>query len=208
MRWRVVLAASCVMLSACSILPQAEPTDVYMLPRVAASTASVPGAAFAGSLRIVKPQTNQILDTPRIAVTPKGALIAAYHGARWSDPAPSLLRNRLLDIFQSDGRIGALSSDDSNLHTDFELGGNLQAFQSQYVGQGVEVLIRFDARLVDNRQRIVASRRFEVHQPSQGVELAQVVNAFGQASDALGGQLLGWTMSQIQTAKNPQAKNQ
>ena len=45
-----------------------------------------------------------------------------------------LLRNRLLDGFQRDGRVTLLSTDDSNFQADLELGGSLQAFQTEYQG--------------------------------------------------------------------------
>ena len=59
-------------------------------------------------------------------------MISSYKGARWSDPVPLLVRNRLLDGFQRDGRVQRLSADDSNLQADYELSGELQAFQSEY----------------------------------------------------------------------------
>jgi ABC-type uncharacterized transport system, auxiliary component len=59
-------------------------------------------------------------------------VISSYKGARWSDPVPLLVRNRLLDGFQRDGRVQRLSADDSNLQADYELSGELQAFQSEY----------------------------------------------------------------------------
>jgi cholesterol transport system auxiliary component len=85
-----------------------------------------------------------------------------------------LLRNRLLDGFQRDGRVQRLSADDSNLQADYELGGELQAFQSEYRAGQVEVVIRYDARLVQGRsQRILASKRFEVRQPLADKQVPQ-----------------------------------
>ncbi|MBN0509816.1 membrane integrity-associated transporter subunit PqiC, partial [Pseudomonas aeruginosa] len=90
-------------------------------------------------------------------------------GARWSDPAQSLLRDRLMQAFQADGRVRGLSSDDSNLQADFELGGDLRAFQTEYPNGQASALIRYDARLVrTDDKRVVASRRFEVSQPVDG----------------------------------------
>ncbi|MBE0959031.1 membrane integrity-associated transporter subunit PqiC, partial [Escherichia coli] len=67
-----------------------------------------------------RPRTSLVLESPRIAVRPHGDEISVYQGARWSDPAPSLLRDRLMQAFQADGRVRGLSSDDSNLQADFE----------------------------------------------------------------------------------------
>ncbi|QXH56720.1 ABC-type transport auxiliary lipoprotein family protein [Pseudomonas maumuensis] len=186
--------------TACSILPQSEPVDIYRLP-VSQTTRSA--APLDWSLRLNKPLASEALAGPRIAVIPQGNVISSYKGARWSDPTPMLVRNRLLDGFQRDGRVQRLSADDSNLQADYELGGELQAFQSEYrPGGAVEVVIRYDARLVQGRsQRILASKRFEVRQPLGSQQVPAVVAGFGTASDQLARQVIDWTVSQAQ-AKN------
>ena len=194
----VALAA---LVSACSILPKAEPSDVYRLASAQTTSQATP---VTWSLRVNKPQTSEFLDSPRIAVVPDGNLISNYANSRWSDPAPVLLRNRLLDGFQRDGRVTLLSTDETNLQADYELGGQLQAFQSEYRGKTVEVVIRLDARLVRGRdQRIIASRRFEVRQPVSDTQVPAVVAAFGQAGDQLNKQVVDWVVSQGNTALKP-----
>lgn len=202
--YHLIAPVALALVSACSILPKADPFEVYRLP--SAQTAN-PGAAVSWSLRLAKPQASEFLDSPRIAVVPQGDQISSYAKSRWSDPAPVLLRNRLLDGFQRDGRVTLLSTDDTNLQADYELGGQLQAFQSEYRGSAVEVVIRLDARLVrSSDQRIIASRRFDVHQPVSGSEVPAVVAGFGQAGDALSRQLVEWAVVQGNNAR--QAKNQ
>lgn len=197
-------AATLCLATACSILPKTEPVDTYRLP---VNQPSRTASALDWSLRLNKPLASEVLATPRIAVIPQGDVISSYKGARWSDPAPLLMRNRLLDGFQRDGRVQRLSADDSNLQADYELAGELQAFQSEYRAQGaVDVVIRYDARLVDGRsQRILASHRFEVRQPLADKQVSAVVAGFGNASDQLVGQLVNWTVTQ---ASQAQAKNQ
>lgn len=203
---RLLLAATVLSLGACSILPEQAPSDVYRLPT--ASPASTGKMPVSWSLRVVRPKSSETLDSPRIAVIPEGNVISSYKGARWSDPAPVLLRNRLTDAFYRDGRIQWISTDDSNLQADFELGGELQAFQSEYRGASIEVVIRLDARLADDRQRIVASRRFEVHQPVADKQVSAVVSAFGRASDTLAAQVLQWTVEQGEKRYTAAPKNQ
>ncbi|KTC62681.1 ABC transporter [Pseudomonas fluorescens ABAC62] len=182
------------LVSACSILPKADPSDVYRLTSTQTATQGTP---VDWSLRLNKLQTSEFLDSPHIAVVPNGDLISSYAHSRWSDPAPVLLRNRLLDGFQSDGRVTLLSTDDTNVRADYELGGQLQAFQSEYRGSTVDVVIRLDARLVRGRdQRIIASRRFEVHQPVSETKVPAVVAAFGQAGDQLNRQVVDWVAAQ------------
>lgn len=195
-------AALCLLslLSACSIIPQSEPLQIYRLPSQAAKASAAP--ALNWSLRINTAQASQALDNARITVLPEGNQISSYANSRWSDPAPRLLRNHLLNAFQNDGRVGALSSNDDNLQADLSLGGELQAFQSEYQQGAVTVRLRLQARLIDSRtQRIIASQRFEVRQPVNDTQVPAVVIAFGQASDQLAAQLLQWTIAQGQKAR-------
>ncbi|MEX5544485.1 ABC-type transport auxiliary lipoprotein family protein [Pseudomonas pergaminensis] len=192
--YQMIAPVALALVSACSILPKADPSDVYRLSSAQATSQAAP---VSWSLRVNKPQTSEFLDSPRIAVVPNGDLISSYANSRWSDPSPVLLRNRFMDGFQRDGRVTLLSTDDTNLQSDFELGGQLQAFQSEYHGSAVEVVIRLDARLVrGSDQRIVASRRFEVRQPVSDTKVPAVVAGFGQAGDQLNKQVVDWVVQQ------------
>jgi cholesterol transport system auxiliary component len=194
---RLALAAGFALSGACSILPQADPVDIYRLPTAQSTTARPQGHAQPWSLRLTKPLASDALNSARIAVIPQGDVISSYKDARWSDPAPVLLRNRLLDGFLADGRVQLLGTDDSDVQTDLELGGNLQAFQSEYQGKAVAVVIRLDARLVRGYdQKILASQRFEVRQPLNDIKVPAVVAGFGQAGDALNRQVVEWTVKQ------------
>ncbi|ETK18907.1 ABC-type transport auxiliary lipoprotein family protein [Pseudomonas sp. FH1] len=196
--YQMIAPVALALVSACSILPKADPSDVY---RLASAQTTNQAAPVSWSLRVNKPQTSEFLDSPRIAVVPNGDLISSYANSRWSDPSPVLLRNRFMDGFQRDGRVTLLSTDDTNLQSDYELGGQLQAFQSEYHGSAVEVVIRLDARLVrGSDQRIVASRRFEVRQPVADTKVPAVVAGFGQAGDQLNKQVVDWVVQQGNTA--------
>ena len=196
--YQLIAPVALALVSARPILPKPDPSDVY---RLASAPAATQAAPVAWSLRVTKPQTSEFLDSPRIAVVPQGDLISSYANSRWSDPAPVLLRNRFMDGFQRDGRVTLLSSDETNLQADYELGGQLQAFQSEYRGNAVEVVIRLDARLVrGSDQRIIASRRFEVRRPVGDNQVPAVVAGFGQAGDQLNKQVVDWVVAQGNTA--------
>ena len=200
----LALLAGFALIASCSIFPKTEPSDVYRLPSAQRDASAPHGTPQRWSLRLAKPQTSEALNNPKIAVIPQGDLISSYKASRWSDPAPVLLRNRLLDGFQRDGRVPLLSTDDSNFQADLELGGNLQAFQTEYQGTAASVVVRLDALLVRGYdQRILASRRFEVRQPLSDVKVPAVVTGFGQASDQLTAQVVAWTVEQGQNVAPP-----
>ncbi|MGH8385647.1 MAG: ABC-type transport auxiliary lipoprotein family protein [Pseudomonas sp.] len=201
---RIALLAGFMLISSCSILPKPEPFDVYRLPSSQSNAASSHGTAQRWSLRLTKLEASDALNSPNIAVIPQGDVISSYKGSRWSDPAPVLLRNRLLDGFQRDGRVPLLSTDDSIFQTDLELGGHLQAFQTEYQGTSASVVVRMDALLVRSYdQHILASKRFEVRQPLSDVQVPAVVAGFGQASDQLTTQVVNWAVEQGQKLAPP-----
>ena len=194
---RLLAAALVSLLGACSILPEAESPDFYLLP---ATQQPVRGnTAVNWSLRVSAPTASLVLDSNRIAVVPQGNQLSSYQGARWSNRAPGLLRDRLLDAFTANGSIRALSSDEASLQADLDLTGELRAFQSEYQNGKPVIHIRYDARLVRTLgQRIVASRSFEVSQSVDGKQVPEVVSAFGKAADQLSAQVVEWTLQQGQ----------
>ncbi|MCF5701473.1 ABC-type transport auxiliary lipoprotein family protein [Pseudomonas syringae] len=199
-----LFSAGISLISACSILPQAEPSDVYRLTATQAPASASSTATQHWSLRLNKLQASEALNRPTIAVIPQGDVISSYKGSRWSDPAPVLVRNRLLDGFARDGRVTLLSTDDSNFAADLELGGSLQAFQTEYQGAQASVVVRVDALLVRGYdQRILASRRFEERQPLSDVQVPAVVAGFGQASDRLTAKVVAWAVDQGQKLAPP-----
>lgn len=193
-------AALLGLLGACSIFPEAESPNFYLLPATQQPARSATQVDW--SLRVSAPTAGLALDTNRIAVVPEGNQLSNYQGARWSNRAPGLLRDRLIDAFTANGSIRALSSDETTLQADLDLTGELRAFQSEYQNGKPVIHIRYDARLVRTLgQRIVASRSFEVRQPVDGKEVPQVVSAFGKASDQLAAQVVAWTLQQGQAQK-------
>jgi cholesterol transport system auxiliary component len=193
-----LLLAACL-LGACSILPQSEPLDIYLLPAAALPAQT---QAVDWSLRISTPSSGELLDGTRIVVLPEPGRINTYQGARWSERTPQLMRQRLLDAFQDDARVKALSTEDQHLQADLELVSELRSFQSQYRDGRPEALIQLDVRLVDVRaQRILASRRFSVSQAAGDTSVAAVVAAFGQAGDQLSRELVDWTLHEGQRSR-------
>lgn len=189
---RAVLGAA-VLLQACTLLPRSEPVDVYLLPASVAPAAAAQAAPW--SLRVARPAAGTHLAGQRIVVVPEDNRVSVYKGAGWSDPAPVLVRNRLLDAFRADGRVAALSSDDRQLQADFELDSDLRAFHSEYRDGRPVAVLRLDARLVHTAsRRIVASHSFEQRQPAQDAAVPAVVQAFGSAADRLAADVVAWTV--------------
>ena len=199
-RTLLLMLAASTALPACSLLPAPSPVEVYQLPGALPRRDSA-APVLPLSLRVMRPAASALLAGQRLLVQPDGDRISYYKGAQWSEPVPVLLRNRLLDALRADGRIGTLSSDERILQADFELDGELRAFQSVYREGRPEVLLQLDMRLVHSAsRRIIASCRFELAQAAAGTALPAVVQAFGAGSDRVAQEIADWTVTQLRQA--------
>jgi cholesterol transport system auxiliary component len=186
--------------SSCSILPPNETPDIYVLPHTT-QTVSANGPQLDWQLRVNTPEATGMLSGDGIVVMPEPGKVTVYEGAQWSDSAPVLLRERLVDAFLATHRLTAVTSEADSLSADFVLGGDLRAFQSEYRNGSPVVVVRLDAQLRRGGSRdVLAARSFEVTATPSGVAVPQVVQAFGQACDQLSAQVVEWTLAQGQQA--------
>lgn len=189
-----LLSALALLLAGCTLLPSNEPPSLHLLPATPLSASDA--APQEARLRIETPHAPAPLADSRILVMPEPNRLQAYAGARWSERAPLLLRDRLLDAFRDDGRL-VVRSDSSALPADLTLASDLRAFYSEYLAGEPQAVVRLDASLMAG-SRLLAERRFEVRHQSAGHGVADVVNAFGLATDALAAELVAWTLETLQ----------
>jgi len=191
MRLLIASCAASSLLAACSILPTNSPVQIWQ-PEEAAIAAPATSADF--SLRVDAPNTTGPLDGTGIVVMPEPGQISNYKGARWSESPALLIRHRLVDAFMA-AKLPAVTTDDDHLASDYSLGGNLRGFQSEYRNGSPVVVVRFDAQLRRGGARdLLATRSFVITQTPSGVDVPQVVAAFGAADDQLAQQVVAWTL--------------
>src|SRR5690606_16021245 len=110
--------------------PAPEPLDLYMLP--GGFPPAEQNADSGPTLRVLRPSSGAQLAGRAITVIPDDQRVSVYKNAAWTDPAPQLLRDRIVDALRADSRIGAVSSDERSLQAEIELDSDLRAFQSEY----------------------------------------------------------------------------
>jgi len=197
----LLMACAIAFLASCGILPPNESPDIYVLPHVAQTTSGNNGPQLNWQLRVDTPEATGMLSGSGIEVMPEPGKVTVYKGAQWSDPAPVLLRERLVEAFLATHRLPAVTSEADSLSADFVLGGDLRAFQSEYRNGSPVVIIRFDAQLRRGGSHdVLAAHSFEVSATPSGAAVPQVVQAFAQATDQLSAQVVEWTLAQGQQA--------
>lgn len=210
-RARRAMAKACLpvvvlALTACTVLPESETLTFYRLPAPTAAmseSSASRGPESDAVLRIATPYGNRAIDSARILVVPEPERISAYKGARWTDTAPVLLRDAVIESFRASGKFRSIIADSGSLRADLELSSDLSQFHVVYRAGAPVVMISLDATLVEtSSSRILASRRFDIEQPVDGKEVPEVVRAFGIAVEQLSRRLLTWTQDQARTRAN------
>ncbi len=142
---------------------------------------------------------SQALDSSRIAVRPTPNELQTYKGALWADDAPELLESAVVEAFEDSGRIASvIRYGGGSRGGDIGLLMEVRAFESVYAGATPEAVIEVQARLIDVRGDGLATKRFRHAAPVSGVEVPQVVDAFGSAMSAISKDIVGWTLSEGQ----------
>jgi cholesterol transport system auxiliary component len=185
------------MLSACTLFPDRPANRIFQLPASTVEESITDNKPFSTTLRFVTPLAEGPVDSSRILVKSEGNEIKAYQGARWSKKSPVLVRDQLIDAFRRDGRFAGVLTGTSPARSDLTIAGELNAFQSEYQDGMPVALIRLDLHLINERTRnTLASKRFEYHHPATGEQVEEIVEAFGEASNALAREVIHWTVEQ------------
>ena len=178
-------------LASCTVLPEREPVELYQLPpstMPASSAAPIPGG-----LRLMMPESSDALSGSRLLILAENNSFQAYPAARWSAPVPQLWRDWLLDAFWRDGRFAGLSTDSAGLQSALTLSGMLRALHTETINGQTNVIIRFDAQLINTaRREIIASRRFEAREALNRNDATAAASALGIAADRLAAELIAW----------------
>lgn len=162
----------------------AEAPKVY---RLAAAPAAAGGESLPLALSVARPRAASSLDTDRIAVVRGGSAFDYYAGLRWSEPAPQMLQQILVEALVGDGRFATTVAAPSRVPAEYLLDVELRefaAFQAA-VDTPPQVRVQWQVTLLDARAGTrIAS--FLVAATATAVENRReaLVAAFQQASQS------------------------
>lgn len=171
-----------------------EPTSVYAPVLESQPDPAWPTVTW--SLDLARQSSAPALDGPSIMVSPTPGELQAYRGARWAQVPGAMIETSLLRTLEDSGKITSVSRQGSGAAATYRLLLDLRDFRSDYAGGATpSATIEVNAKLLHlSDQAIVGSHTFKIVQPSSGVDVAQVSDAFAKALDTLGHDLAGWTL--------------
>jgi cholesterol transport system auxiliary component len=194
-----VAATSCTS----SFLSGGAPPQIYVLSRKTTFAADLP--TVMRQLLVERPDTPAELDTSRIALSNTPTTLDYFADAAWTDRAPAMVQQLLIESFEQSGKISAVSRDIAALRADYLLLSELRRFVAIYRGPNAAptVLVRIIVRLVKMPDRsIIGQQSAERRIAAPQNDMPAIVGAF---DDALGGvmkDLVDWTLRRMNEDRN------
>jgi cholesterol transport system auxiliary component len=174
-----------VLLTACGGQPA---PDLYTL-RAADSSESA-ACVSRSTIRIGEPVTGPGLDSAHIVVD-AGGKQTFYRGVRWNAPTAPMLQHYLADAFEGSQLFATVTTEDSTIHTQWELESELRAFEVDQSSGTPQVVIRLTATLVDTATHTpVLSIPLQSRQDVGGQNMAGIAQSFNDQMDTLTARLL------------------
>ena len=198
-RAALMLALVLALPSGCSTVRSlnsaARSLDAYELVPVAITGTSATGR----SLSVEDPDASAAIATDRILVKPNPLAVAYLPGARWIEPAPSLVQSLMVRTLAGSGRVGFVGSAAGGPLTDYDLLTTIEAFQVEVDSAAqppIQVVVAMTMTLVrDLDGRVLASRRFESTATAAEDQATAIVSAFNVAMSGILREAGPWTIA-------------
>src|SRR5471032_640252 len=144
-----------------ALLSGGRPPQIYVLSRKTTFAPDLP--MVMRQLLVERPDTSAELDTARIALSNTPTTLDYFANAAWTDRAPAMVQQLLIESFEESGKISAVSRDIAALRADYLLLSELRRFVAIYGGGKAPptVLVRILVRLVKMPDRNIIGRSEE-----------------------------------------------
>lgn len=196
----IYLTLTAALLSGCSIFPTPEPKTQYTL---SSPTPEVKTPKIQHPPLVVKtPTADASLNTAEIAVSPEPGVRTYIDGALWTDRAPLVLQNLLIQGFQNSGAFPNVGTPGTGIATNTILESQLRDFSVHYEGKTPVVVIDLYMKIFNLKLRkIMEGKRFEVRvNATQNNQLA-IRQGFQEAVDQLTTEIIQWLATRNLTKK-------
>ncbi len=206
-RQRVATLLLTLALAGCSggLLPSPpQPPKLYRLSPAEAVPAA--GPPIKAQILVGSVDAPGALDTARIALSPSATRLEYFADAEWTDRAPLLIENLLLDTLARAGRFNRVAQRSLALRADYVVLGALDHFEADYsAGTPPQVRVTLDLRLLRMPDGdILAQRQFTAAASATQNTVPAVVEAFDAASHRAMRDVPAWVADSLpRSAKQP-----
>jgi len=195
----LVLAAS---LAGCSTLTAAPPSLYVLQPKTTYDT-NLPTVGY--QLVVQVPDAPQSLDTARVALARSPTTIDYFANAAWTDRAPVMVQDLLVESFENTRKIVSVGRDTTGLRADYVLLTDLRDFEARYyegTDKPPQVRVRITAKLIKMPEReIIGGLDAVKTSDAEKNDIDSIVAAFGEATGNAMKMVVQWTLRSTPAAK-------
>jgi len=195
----LVLAAG---LAGCSTLTAAPPSLYVLQPKTTYDT-NLPTVAY--QLVVQVPDAPQSLDTARVALARSPTTIDYFANAAWTDRAPVMVQDLLVESFENTRKIVSVGRDTTGLRADYVLLTDLRDFEARYyegTDKPPQVRVRITAKLIKMPEReIIGGLDAVKTSDAEKNDIDSIVAAFGEATGNAMKMVVQWTLRSTPPAK-------
>ena len=196
----LVLAAS---LAGCSTLTAAPPSLYVLQPKTTYDT-NLPTVGY--QLVVQVPDAPQSLDTARVALARSPTTIDYFANAAWTDRAPVMVQDLLVESFENTRKIVSVGRDTTGLRADYVLLTDLRDFEARYyegTDKPPQVRVRITAKLIKMPEReIIGGLDAVKTSDAEKNDIDSIVAAFGEATGNAMKMIVQWTLRSTPAAKS------
>ena len=122
--------------------------------------------------------------------------------ARWSDNAPILLQEKIIQSFENAGYSKSVSRPRDGFEAGYQLLLDIRVFSLSTAGSPVGE-IEFEAKVLGTDGKIIAAKTFKDSAPASGTDAPATAAALSEAFDKATAALVPWTVETINSAPPP-----
>lgn len=162
-------------------------------------------------LVVEEPAAERALDTDRIAIYTGAHALQYFASARWSDRAPRLVQDLIVEAFENAGLQTSATRQTIGVRPTVALISDLRDFEAQVMnpsGEGSkaapDVVVRLSAKIVSLAdRRIVDGRTFVARATATSDNVADVVAAMNEAAGSVVRDVVVWAAAASATTRQP-----
>lgn len=187
-----VLAVSAAVLASCGGAKAVN--DTFNLTSV--PTVEGPSAR-SRQILVPEPSALKALGSDQVVVRPTSSEVQYLAKAQWSDSLPKLVQAKLIQAFETTGRVGGVGKPGEGLAIDYQVVTTLRAFEVRTNGPATAVVEIF-AKIVNDRNGTVRAQQvFRATAPVSGAGGPAFVAGLDAAFARVTADIVAWTLKSI-----------
>ena len=194
--FRALVLSLALGLAGCSAALTSTPPSLYVLQPKTTYDTNLPTVGY--QLVVTVPDAPQSLDSARIALARSPTTIDYFASSAWTDRAPVMIQDLLVESFENTRKIVSVGRDTSGLRADYVLLTDLRDFEARYyegTDKPPQVRVRLTAKLIKMPEREIIGGLDAVKLADAGHnDIDSIVNAFGEATGNAMKMIVQWTL--------------